>query len=75
MSTAASSFFRCRLCGHTQYSPVRVQRTNGTWEATSYWKCMSCSVMFQDPRAFAVPKEAADASPDSASSRVTLAPT
>jgi len=52
VSTAASSFFRCRLCGHTQYSPVRTRSPGGAWEHTGHWKCMGCSVMFVDPKAF-----------------------
>jgi hypothetical protein len=52
VSTAASSFFHCRVCGHTQYSPVRTRLSTGSWEATGYWKCMGCSVMFVDPKAF-----------------------
>ena len=68
MSTAASSFFRCRLCGNTQYSPVRTRLPSGAWDATGYWKCMGCSVMFMDPKAFSThhgAPETADASAQS----------
>ncbi len=52
MSVATSSFFCCRVCGHTQYSPVRLREPSGAWVGTGYWKCMGCSVVFTDPRAF-----------------------
>lgn len=52
MSVAASSSFRCRVCGYEQYSPVRLKQSSGAWVGTGYWKCMGCSVMFTDPREF-----------------------
>lgn len=57
MSTAASSFFHCRVCGHNQYSPVRTRLPTGAWDATGYWKCTGCSVMFMDPKAFSMPAQ------------------
>jgi hypothetical protein len=52
MGGSLSSFFCCRICGHLQYSPVRIRQPSGAWDVTPYWKCMGCSAMFTDPKAF-----------------------
>jgi hypothetical protein len=71
MTTAASSFFHCRICGHNQYSPVRTRLPSGAWDATGYWKCMGCSVMFTDPKAFS---SQSTAEPQSASQTSVASP-
>jgi len=69
MPTASSSFFHCRLCGHTQYSPVRTRSPSGAWEHTGQWKCMGCSVMFVDPKAFSTQQAPSDADAEADSLR------
>jgi hypothetical protein len=61
MSVVSSASFCCRVCGYAQYSPVRTPEPSGAWVGTAYWKCMGCSVMFTDPRAFSTVRKSDDA--------------
>ncbi len=45
--------FRCRVCGCDRYVTIEVQRSNGNWYRTPFFKCCGCSVMFEDPLDFA----------------------
>jgi hypothetical protein len=60
MSVVSSGSFCCRVCGYTQYSPVRTREPSGAWIGTGYWKCMGCSVMFTDPKAFSTVRKSED---------------
>jgi transcription elongation factor Elf1 len=44
--------FKCPLCGSGKYVQVRVQKANGNWYTTEFYKCFHCTVMFHDPVLF-----------------------
>ncbi|HYM34494.1 MAG TPA: hypothetical protein VET48_03805 [Steroidobacteraceae bacterium] len=38
-----------------------MRQPSGAWDTTPYWKCMGCSAMFTDPKAFSRERTAAEA--------------
>ena len=44
--------FICPLCKSDRYVRVKVQKPNGHWYTTEFYKCFGCSVMFADARDF-----------------------
>lgn len=46
--------FKCPLCQGHRCDLVIVKRPDGSDYVTSFYACLTCSVMFRDPRRFTV---------------------
>lgn len=49
----SSAPFKCPVCGAAAFMAVHVRRPSGNWYRTPFYRCFGCSVMFEDPDAFA----------------------